>query len=313
MFLDTSQVIFKPLKRSYIRCSERLSKRVKIYNKEVLKLVKNVKSEIQNGGMALTSHSSELSTYCFSASVPLRNLVREWSHFHQTTRLPNLPDQWLHDLTVPGLKISTLNSSMNSIWIPLGSADKYKVHEKITLRNVTFFYRFKSGHGSFIAEGQYDLCETVFKLTVETLYGETIKLSGLSETPIDVSTIETPFVSARPDNTLISAIDKINLFVLRLINPTLEAYINKDLIVKFSGKTYFGPSALPATLEFFGGKFHRHDVLLAGITSPHMTMNEALKMFTGITIPYLDILKQSVNGSSVSLYQTYKTGSHGNI
>lgn len=296
-------MIIKPLKGNYPTCSERLSKRVKIYNREVFRLVKNVKSQLQNGGMVLTSHSSELSTYCFSASLPLRNLVREWNAYYQTPLLPNF--HWPHNLTVPGLKISTLNSSVNSIWIPLGSLAKYKVHEKIYLRNVTFYYRYKSGHGSFIAEGEYDLCETVFKLTVETLRDGTIKLSGFSETPLDVSTIENAFVSARPGNTLVNAIRKTNLFVLRLMNPAMEAYISKDLIVKFSGKTYFGSSALPVTLEFFGGKLNRHDVLLAGITSTRITINQALKMFTGFTIPYLDIMKHSPNGSSVSLYRTH--------
>ena len=302
-FSDVSPAIIKPLKGNYHTCSERLSKRVKIYNGEVFQLVKNVKSELQNGGMTLTSHSSELSTYCFSASVPLSKLVREWKDFYQTPLLPNF--QWPHNVAVPGLKISTLNSSVNSIWIPLGSSDKYKVHEKISLRNVTFYYRYKSGHGSFIAEGKFDLCETVFKLRVETLNDGAIKLTGLSEIPLDVSTIETAFVSARPPNTLVNAIKKTNLFVLRLMNPALEAYISKDLIVKFSGKTYFGPSALPVTLEFFGGKWHRNDVLLAGITSNHITINQALKMFTGFTIPYLDIMKHSPNGSSVSLYRTH--------
>lgn len=305
-FADVSQAVIKPMRTNYPICSERLNKKFKSYNinREVFQLVKNIKSELQNGRMALTSHSSELSTYCFSASVPLSKLVREWNTYYSTPLLPNL--QRPQDLTVPGLKISTFNSSVNSIWIPLGTSAKYKVHEKISLRNVTFYYRFQSGHGSFIAEGEYNLCGTAFRLTVETLYDGTVKLSGFSETPLDVSNIETAFVSARPPNMLVDAIKDINLFVLRLMKPAMEAYISKDLMVKFSGKSYFGPSALPVTLEFFGGKLHPHDVLLVGITSNRLTINQALKLlFPRFTVPFLDITKHSPNGSSVSLCRAH--------
>ena len=287
------------MRKNYPVCSERLNRKFKIYNREVFQLVRNIKSELQNGGMALTSYSSELSTYCFSTAVPLSKLVREWNNFYSTPLLPNF--QWPHDLTVPGLKISTLNSSVSSLWIPLGTAAKYNVHEEISLRNVTFYYRFQSGRGSFIAEGEYNLCETVFRLTVETLYDGTVKLSGFSETPLDVSNIETDFVSARPPNTLVGAIKRTNLFVLRLMKPAMEAYISKDLVVKFSGKSYFGPKALPVRLEFFGGKLHRQDVLLVGITSTNVTINQALELlFPSFPVPFLDITKHSPNGSSVS-------------
>ena len=301
---DASEVIIKPLKGTYSMCNPNISKRVKIYNNEIYKLVKNVDNELKNGVMTLTSQSNERSTYCFSALLPLDNLVREWNDFFTTPLLPNL--QRPHNLTVPGLKISTRNSSVDSIWIPLGYSPNYRVHEKVSLRNVTFYYRYQSGHGSFIAEGEYDLCETVFKLTVETLHDGTVKLSGSSETPLDdVSNIETAgFVSASPPNRLIEAIRKTKLFELRLMKPVMEAYIiSKDLIVKFSGDSYFGPTALPVTLEFFGGKLHGHDVLLAGITSTRITMNQALEMSTDFSIPNLDILKNSPNGTSVSLYQ----------
>ena len=299
-FTDVSQAVIKPMRRNYPICSERLNRKFNIYNKEVLQLVKNVKSELQNGGMSLTSHSSELSTYCFSAAVPLSKLVREWNIYYSTPLLPNF--QRPHDLTVPGLKISTLNSSVSSLWIPLGTSAKYKVHEKISLRNVTFYYRFQSGHGSFIAEGEYNLCETAFRLTVETLYDGTIKLSGFSETPLDLSNIETvEFVSTSLPNKLVEAIKNINLFVLRLMKPTMEAYISEDLMVKFSGKSYLGRRALPVKLEFFGGKLHPHDVLLVGITSTHVTINQALELlFPGRTFPFLDITKHSPDGSSVS-------------
>jgi len=299
-FTDVSQAVIKPMRRNYPICSERLNRKFRIYNKEVLQLVKNVKSELQNGGMFLTSHSSELSTYCFSAAVPLSKLVREWNIYYSTPLLPNF--QRPHDLTVPGLKISTLNSSVSSLWIPLGTSAKYKVHEKISLRNVTFYYRFQSGHGSFIAEGEYNLCETAFRLTVETLYDGTIKLSGFSETPLDLSNTETvEFVSRSLPNKLVEAIKNTNLFVLRLMKPTMEAYISEDLMVKFSGKSYFGPRALPVKLEFFGGKLHPHDVLLVGITSTHVTINQALELlFPGRTFPFLDITKHSPDGSSVS-------------
>lgn len=300
-FTDASQVVIKPMRRNYPVCSERLNRKFKIYNREVFQLVKNIKSELHNGGMALTSHSSELSTHCFSAAVPLSKLVRDWVTYYSTPLLPNF--QRPQDLTVPGLKISTLNSSVSSIWIPLGTSAKYKVHEKISLRNATFYYRFQSGRGSFIAEGEYNLCETTFRLTVETLYDGTVKLSGSSETPLDVSNIETDFVSARSPNMnmLVKPIKDTNLFVLRLMKPAMEAYISKDLMVKFSGRSYFGPSALPVRLEFFGGMLHRQDVLLVGITSTHVTINQALELlFPKYTVPFLDITKHSPNGSSVS-------------
>lgn len=299
---DVPEVTIKPLKKNSPICSEvgsDSSKRVKINNKEIFKLVRNVKSEIHNGRMLLKSQSNELSTYCFSASLPINNLVREWDLYYRTQLLPNF--QRPYNITVPGLTISTRNSSVDAVLIPLGTAGKYKVHEKIILKNVAFYYRYQSGHGSFIAKGEYDLCETVFKLTVETLSDGTVKLNGSSETPVDVSTIETAFITAKPSNWLVKALKKTKLFVLRLKRPVMEAYITKDLIVKFSGETYFGANALPVSLEVFGGKWGRNDVLLAGITSPHLTMNQALKMFTGFTIPYLDFLKTPFNGSSVGM------------
>lgn len=299
-FTDVSQAVIKPMRRNYPICSERLNREFEIYNREVLQLVKNVNSELHNGSMTLTSHSGERSTYCFSAAVPLSKLVREWKTYYSTPLLPNF--QRPHDLTVPGLQISTLNSSMSSIWIPLGTSAKYKVHEKISLRNVTFYYRFQSGHGSFIAEGEYNLCEAAFRLTVETRYDGTIKLSGFSETPLDLSNIETAFLTKTSlPYKLVEAVKNTNLFVLRLMKPTMEAYISKDLMVKFSGKSYLVPSALPVKLEFFGWKLHRHDMLLVGITSTHVTINQALELlFPRWTVPFLDITKHSPDGSSVS-------------
>ena len=298
-------MVIKPFKGTFSLCNRRLSKSVKIYNKDVFQLVKYVKSDLQNGFMVLDSQSMELSTYCFSASLPLSKLVREWTAYFRTPLLPNFPRPY--NFTVPGLKISTINSSVDTIWVPLGHAAKYSVHGKITLRNVTFYYRYQSGHGSFIAEGKYNICDNVFDMTVEALPDGIIKLSGNSETPLDVSTIETAFVSARPSNMLVDAIKKIKLFELRLMRPSMEAYIRKDLIVKFSGKSYLDPiTALPlldpVTLEIFGGKWRRRDILLAGITSTHITMNQALDWFTDFTIPYLDVLQHSHNGSSVSFF-----------
>lgn len=288
---DPFQANIKPLKRTFSICSKRFSRIDKIYNKEVLSLVKNVKAELHNGNMALESQSMELSTYCLSASLPLSKLVRDWTAYFRTPLLPNLPRPY--NLTVLGLEISMVNSSVGSIWVPLGYAAIYTVHRKITLRNVTFFYRHQSGHGSFIAKGKYNICDTVFDMTVESLPDGNVKLSGNSETPIDVSTIENAFVSASPSSMLVKAIEKVNLFVLRLMRPSMEAYINKDLIVKFSGKSYLymdtSTKAVPITLEIFGGKWGREDVLLAGITSSRITMNQALHLFTSLSLPYLDM------------------------
>ena len=248
----------------------------------------------------------ELSTYCLSASLPLSKLVRDWTAYFRTPLLPNLPRPY--NLTVLGLEISMVNSSVGSIWVPLGYAAIYTVHRKITLRNVTFFYRHQSGHGSFIAKGKYNICDTVFDMTVESLPDGNVKLSGNSETPIDVSTIENAFVSASPSSMLVKAIEKVNLFVLRLMRPSMEAYINKDLIVKFSGKSYLymdtSTRAVPITLEIFGGKWGREDVLLAGITSSRITMNQALHLFTSLSLPYLDM--HASNESRVSVTRNLK-------
>ena len=305
LFIEVPEAIIRPLNRNYPVCREvtsysssQIRKKVKIKNKEIINLLRNVKSEILSGRTLLSSQSIELSTYCFAASLPFNNLVREWSFYYKTPLLPNL--QRPRSLTVPGLTISTRNSSVDTILIPLGSAEKYIVHEKIVLRNAEFFYRLQSGHGSFVAKGEYNLCGTVFSLTVETLSDGTVKISGFSDTPLDVTNIEPDFVKATPSNVLVGAIRKTNLFELRLMKPVMEAYITKDLIVKFSGQTYFGAGALPVTLEFFGGKLNRRDVLLVGITSPHVTMNQALKMFSGLTIPHFNFLKNSSGGSIVS-------------
>ena len=275
-------------------------KSLKNQNKEILRLVRHVKSEIFSGKMFKYLNSNEVSTYCFTASLPFDSLVRGWKVYAKTLLLPNLRRP--NNITVPGLIVSTRNLSVSEVLVPLGSAEKYKVHEKVVLKNVEFYYRLQSGHGSFIAKGDYNLCGTVFRLTVETAPGGNIKIKGFSDLPIDLSKIESIFVhvSPSPSNRLVAAIRKVDLFVLRLMRPAIEAYISDDLVVKFSGHTYFGPSAVPAHLEFFGGRLHGQGVLLAGITSSRFTINDALKMLTGVTVPYFDLLKNSPNSSSVS-------------
>lgn len=301
--VDIGQVTMKALKESFPVCSDSgAHSKINIhkYDNGIFKLLKNVWSEILHGTTMLTSPSGEQSTYCFSASLPFNKLVRDWNFYRKTALLPNL--QRPQHITVPGLKISILSSRVVGLLVPLGTAAKYKVHEKIVLKNVEFFYRYQFGNGTFIAKGEFSLCQTVFKLTVETLADGTVKLSGSSESPIDVSTIETAFISARPSNWLLKVFKKIDLFVLRLMRPYMEAYINKDFMVKFSGATYFGVNAVPASLEIFGGKLHGNDLLLAGITSSNLTMTQILKMMTGFTIPHFDFLKASSNRSSVSLF-----------
>lgn len=303
---DVPAVTIRPLSKTYPVCKgidstpSQSHDKVEIKNKEIFHLLRNVKSEIKNGRMLLHSHSSELFTYCFTSSIPFHKLVREWSFYHKTPLLPNF--QRPNNIAVPGLRISTRNSSVDAVLIPLGSAVRYKVHEKVVLRNVEFYYRLQSGHGSFVAKGEFDLCgRTVFKLTVETLHNGTVKISGFSERPLDVGHIESVFVAASPSSFIVDAITKANLFALRLMKPVMEAYITKDLVVKFSGGTYFGDNALPVQLEFFGGMLHRQNVLLAGISSPHLTMNYASMMFTGFSIPYFDFVRNSSSGSVVSL------------
>lgn len=293
----------KALKETFPVCSDsdaHSTINIHKYDKGMFKLLKNVWSEIVNGTTMLTSPSGEQSTYCFSASLPFNKLVRDWNFYSKTALLPNL--QTPQHITVPGLKVSIVSSRVVGVLVPLGTAAKYKVHEKIVLRNVEFFYRYQFGNGTFIAKGDFNLCQTVFKLTVETLADGTVKLSGSSESPIDVSTIETAFISAKPSNWLLQLFKKIDLFVLRLMRPYMEAYIKDDFMVKFSGDTYFGVNAVPASLEIFGGKLRGDDLLLAGITSSSLTMTQVLKTMTSLPIPQFDFLKTSSNRSSVSFF-----------
>lgn len=245
------------------------------------------------------SKSGEESTFCFTASLSLTSLVRGWKGFHKTSLLPNLRRP--NEVTVPGLIVSARNSSISEVLVPLGSAETYKVHEKVVLKNVKFYYRDQPGQRSFIAKGEYNLCGTVFETTVETLLDGTIKIAGFSDLPIDLSKIETVFVSSSPPSWLVVAIRRTELLVLRLMKPVMEAYITSDLVVKFSGETYFGPTTLPAYVEFFCGKLQGQDLLLAGITSPYLTINDALSMLTDFSIPFFDHLNNSrPNGSTVS-------------
>lgn len=302
--VDIGQVTMKALKETFPLCRDsdaRSRINIQKYNNGIFKLLKNVWSEIVNGTTMLTSPSREQSTYCFSASLPFNKLVRDWNFYSKTALLPNL--QTPQHMTVPGLKVSIVSSRVVGVLVPLGTAAKYKVHEKIVLKNVEFFYRYQFGNGTFIAKGDFNLCQTVFKLTVETLADGTVKLSGSSESPIDVYTIERAFISARPSNWLLDLFKKIDLFVLRLMRPYMEAYINDDFMVKFSGDTYFGANAVPASLEIFGGKLRGDDLLLAGITSSSLTMAQVLKMVTSLPIPQFDFLKTSSNRSSVSFFE----------
>ena len=290
----------EPLGRSHSLCDGTTGKKGKIYNKEIFHLLRNVRKEIYSGRMSLTVHSSELATYCFTAAIPLTNLVRDWNEFHQAQRIPNI--QWPRNLTVPGLRITTVNSSVDSILVPIGSASCYRAHAKITLRDVVFYYRYdaRSKRGSFFATGNYNLCETILNLTMETLSNGTFKLSGSSHAPLDLSTIETTFLTARPSEMIVKVIKDTNLFVARLMNPRMEAYIGKELLVKFSGESYFGANASPVSLEFYGGNIHESDILLVGISSRHFSMNQALNMFTEMDLPFLNFTKYSSSESSVS-------------
>lgn len=309
LILDVPEVEIKPFDKNYPMCRDVTSsssskllngrKSVKFQNKNILPLVRYVKSKILSGQIVMLSKSGEESTFCFTASLPLTSLVRGWNGFHKTSLPPNLRRP--NNITVPGLIVSTQNSSISEVLVPLGSAEKYKVHEKVVLKNVKFYYREQSGQGSFIAKGEYNLCGTIFKTTVEKLLDGTIKIKGFSDLPIDLSKIETVFVSVSPPNWLVDAIKRTELLVLRLMKPVMEAYVTSDLVVKFSGETYFGPTTLPVYVEFFGGKLQGQDLLLAGITSPRLTINDALGMLIDFTIPYLDHLNNSKpNGSTVS-------------
>ena len=309
LILDVPEVKVKPFDKNYPMCRDVTSsssskllngrKIVKFHNKNILRLVRYVKSKILSGQILMFSKSGEESTFCFTASLPLTSLVRGWKGFHKTSLLPNLRRP--NDVTVPGLIVSARNSSISEVLVPLGSAETYKVHEKVVLKNVKFYYRDQPGQRSFIAKGEYNLCGTVFETTVETLLDGTIKIAGFSDLPIDLSKIETVFVSSSPPSWLVVAIRRTELLVLRLMKPVMEAYITSDLVVKFSGETYFGPTTLPAYVEFFCGKLQGQDLLLAGITSPYLTINDALSMLTDFSIPFFDHLNNSrPNGSTVS-------------
>lgn len=56
----------------------------------------------------------------------------------------------------------------------------------------------------------------------------------------------------------------------------------------------------PGTVKLYGrGRLGREDVLMAGITSSRITMNQALRLFTGLSLPYLDM--HASNESRVSI------------
>lgn len=263
-------------------------------------LIRKITDDIAKGESSV-SHNGVYTTYCFKASFLFADLVKDWGNFNQSLHLHHFKSA-LDIGKVPGLEITLHKSKLQSVIIPLGSADSYQAHAQIRLENATFFYRYQSGRGSIIARGTYDLCETRFNLTIERLSDGTVKAIGNSKAPLNVGTMERVFFpSAKTSDLILKAFEWSGLLEARLMRPRMEAYIGKDFSVKFSGDSYLGHEATPIHLEFYCRKLSGGNFLTVGVTSSQVSLNEALKTFTGFQLPYLDLLGRDTNVSRVRL------------
>ena len=200
---------------------------------------------------------------------------------------------------VGGLEIHAASTGRESVIIPLGSAATYQAHERITLNNVTFFYRHQSGRGSILARGRYDLCETPFDLTVEKLGDGTVKVGGDSQAPIDVETIERA-LAIEQLGVVFGAVRRSSLWEARLLRPSMEAYIGEDYSAKFSGDSYLGQDAHRVHLEFGCRKLRDCDVT-AGVTSDELSLQNLVGIFVAFDyLPSLTIFTQDPRNSRVS-------------
>ena len=172
------------------------------------------------------------------------------------------------------------------------------------LNNITFSYLYENGFGTFIGRGTYDLCGTIFKVEIRRLKSGIVMVTGQSSSPLDVYSIENVFGIATPSTMLVNVIRRSKLLTLRLVKPKLELYLAKDLSVKFDGRTFLGENASPVYLEIFAGKHSRRDLLIAGITTEKLSLARTIEMFTGLSLPYIDLLQAVPNASNVSKLTT---------
>lgn len=246
------------------------------------------------------------SIYCFEMPVRLKKLVLNWDHYHRSLPFPHLQIP-LSSMYVPGIQVilDHVSSKHESILVPLGSAVSYRVHDKILLENVTFYYRYQSTKGSFIANGHYRLCETVFLVSMETQENGAVKITGNSSSPLDLNTIERVFGLATPSKLIQDAIRKSELLIMRIMFPSIQIYIDRDLVVKFAGQSFWTSDGHSTFLEFYGGNLQQADVLVASLTSESLAFDKVLRKFTGIELPSLDWTKRTSSPSRVSVKQTF--------
>ena len=287
--------------------SWKILKKLKVSG-QVFHTIRNVKEQI-NRGKTTVSRNNKIpgiygsSSYCFKALMPLGHLVREWDHYHKATPLPYLRKPQ-SSFQIPGLQLTAANSGVKSILVPLGTAATYFAHAKLKLNNITFSYLYENGFGTFIGRGTYDLCGTIFKVEIRRLKSGIVMVIGQSSSPLDVYSIENVFGIATPSTMLVNVIRRSKLLTLRLVKPKLELYLAKDLSVKFDGRTFLGENASPVYLEIFAGKHSRRDLLIAGITTEKLSLARTIEMFTGLSLPYIDLLQAVPNASNVSKLTT---------
>ena len=270
----------------------------------IFRTIRIVKDEIKKGKIAVPAINN-LSTifrntkYCFEANLDLGRLVREWDHYQKMVSLPFVRKPRSR-MQVPGLVITADSFGLKSILVPLGKSSSYYPHEKLLISNVTFSYFYDKGFGTIIGRGLYNLCGTLFQVEIRRLRSGIVVVTGKSSSPLDVSSVENVFGFAQPSNMLVNAIKRSKLLTLRLIEPRMELYLDKSLSAKFYGKTFLGRNASPVYLEIFAGKVSRRDIMVAGVTSDKLSIGQAIEMFTGLSLPYIDLLQAASNDSNVS-------------
>ncbi|KAK3755318.1 hypothetical protein QZH41_014628, partial [Actinostola sp. cb2023] len=302
ILLDDQHSVMKSLTSSYVLCPKKRlqSSLISKLPRDVTKLLTNAQNKVLKGQASIIKRNTN-TAYCIPMNITLKNLVWNWSHYHKSLPFPNLQYQ-PSNIEIPGIEVTMDDfSSIETILVPLGSAVSYRTHAKFQLENVTFFYRYQSSEGAFLAKGKYRLCESVFDVVVVALNNGVIKITGNSSSPLDVNTIERVFGLTIPSVMIQDAIRRSELLLMRLMSPTLEAYVDGDITVKFSGQSYFSFDGHPTFLELYGGKLSHSNVLVTSLSTKGLAFNHALRIFTGIDLPSFDWMRHSTNDSQIGV------------
>lgn len=244
----------------------------------------------------LVNDGGDVSEYCLKFESTLQKLLN--GSYIQTVAVPNMvrPDPYG---VVPGLIVKFNKDKSYYTEIPFGFMPLYWPHRYLELADVHFSYRVSKSHNTFVGRGHYELCGTNFSVEIERTKYDSVRLNGHSSDPIDVNTIEQVFGVAEPSNKLLEILKKYGVFLLRLMNPSVEMYVGDAISAKFSGISYVENLKTNAKTEVLVGKLYYNYLLTAGLIFDDVPLGKMVSSFSGIYLKYLDLFEAKDGKSKV--------------